>query len=320
MSASKVRRYEKLTDQELVDKFYQIPILKLVTNIIVFVAFLATFIVFGASSQIGLFFIMLAVSAVLAIVSRSLFSNEAREAVAKEMAIRYKGDPSKPYRCFFERELALTGSIKAKREGKVIVILSAVFGILNYLFGVLSALIAILFSAIPLVLGAFLWLCYIVFVACRANGLALACISASKYTVLPLKFSFGFLKIALIPNIRFTSFGDAIPELPQADPKSTLEEQLRIDPYLSFNGYVLPAGCRWDGTPRVSAAASAVFVEGTIVCDKNCHHSESDLNNSIRRAKEELEQHFRAQIETFLREHPNAATAKLTVEISGRLV
>lgn len=314
-------RHSRLSDLQLIKKFYSFPVKKLISNLFSFVAFIFGFIYMSKSSDENSTIIALslfALGTLFAVLSRMFFNDIKRREFAVEMMNRYNDNSSaNPYFYLFRKEKELTG--KVKDTSKFIDVLCIIFSILNYIFSIFAALIFVVFTAaIAIVVFAFSYFLYLFFVVARANVLADAMLQLSKLAPIPFKLALKFGALALKLDFTKEDFNSIKSTLnTPKQPLSQAEAELKIDNYISLSSLVTPGYCHWASGPYLSASANNVYVEGSLACDSNSHSTDGDVSQTVSQMSDEIRRILDGQISKFLQDYPQVQRAHIDIDIKG---
>ena len=319
--------YQQMSDKQIINEFYSIPMTRLIFNVIILATFVTGFIIVGASQNDNAIWIALglfALGAVLSATCRMGFSSENQALLADEMTRRYRdGKSHNRYYWLFKKEQELTGTIKQTGSAKVISIISVVLTVVNYLFSLLSALILMAFAAAFLVLAAFGYFLYIMGRAMGGNVLAELGLNLAELGKWPLKIAFKFAKLVLKLDIKSQDFTEVINDLQNAGstsgtkaPVSETVAELRVYEYISLDHLVL-RHCHWESVPNLTVRGNDIEVRGTLVCDPLVHKSDVDVNKTISDVTAEIESMLSKQLEKYFQDYPMAKKATYDIEIKG---
>lgn len=310
-------------DEKLLRRYHRVVVRDFVAQLIVAVLFLAALLSASIPDAEAVMLVLLGVGCVAALVVRRLFPSGELSRIAQEMMRRRRkaGDvENNPY--YYLYRAAGESGVPTRSPGveRTLILLTTVLKVINALLYLLTALIALVLAGVfMVVVGGILWIAYVIFMAGRANGLAMGARRASRLTVIPLRFAISFLGTTLtFADIRTAPSGGAIRAARAAletDPEKmdrTLAD-LGIDRYLSLDRVVLPGGCQWSGRPSLSASGTRIYVEGEVSMPTSVN--ETEHNALLTACCNAVTSELTSQVREFHAAHPQASDARVEVEL-----
>lgn len=295
----------RLSDESVKRRYFLAPFLNIFVDAVTLATFIYAFFMDSPELMLALF----GVGVVEVIICARFFPSYKRSYLAAELWNRNLDD------------LTASGVLMIASA------LATLLRICNYLFYILTAFLFLVISLIiALIIGGCSYIAYVVFSGAHANGAAEAMLRLAMLSTMPAKLTVKFFFYALFASpapknssTRTRRSGDIYDQPFETDPSKmgkTLSE-LQIDRYLSLSGVSLPANCYWASTPSLSASHTSIYVKGTLICDKICYKTDSDVWRATKEATAEIEEHLRRQIRKYLDDYPAAKDATLHIDIDG---
>ena len=99
------------------------------------------------------------------------------------------------------------------------------------------------------------------------------------------------------------------------------ESELKINEYISLNSSnVLPSSyCRWEYFD-MQISFNNIYVNGKLAANRLPYKNEYELDKLLKEVEGKITSILNPQIDTFLRDYPNAARANIKIELEGRII